>query len=567
MAAAEYDAIVVGSGAGGGMAAYELTRRGLTVLMLEAGRNYDPATETPMMQIPADAPLRDSPTPDKPFGFFDATVGGGWDVPGEPYTIAEGSEPFTWWRPRMLGGRTNHWARVSLRFGPYDFKPYSRDGLGVDWPVTYDEISPWYDAVERLIGVVGGPAQGLENTPDSPPGCLQPVPPAKAYERLVSRAFASMGIPTAPVRAAILTQPIGDRKACIYATACYRGCSIKANFQTPTVLLPPALATGKLTVRTDAMVHTVELDAAGKASGVTFIDTKTGKRLRVRGKSVVLAAGACESARIMLNSKSRHFRDGIGNDHGQVGKYLMDTVGTRMAGQIPALESLPPTNDDGIWVMHTYVPWWGYQAQAKKQLNFPRGYHVEMGGGRSMPSMTLPDILDPEDMSHGPELRARLRRRYGSIVRFSARGEMIPNDDCFVDLDPKVTDKWGIPVLRFHWKWGDHELRQVEHAVETFLEVIDKMGGKPVGTVERDGAKAISKGGSIIHEVGTTRMGEKPQNSVVNSWGQTWGVNNLFVMDGGVMASSPDKNPTLTILALAWRSSAYLADLAQRGEL
>ncbi|MEZ0241891.1 MAG: GMC family oxidoreductase N-terminal domain-containing protein, partial [Sphingomonas sp.] len=313
MAAAEYDAIVVGSGAGGGMAAYELTRRGLTVLMLEAGRNYDPATETPMMQIPADAPLRDSPTPDKPFGFFDATVGGGWDVPGEPYTIAEGSEPFTWWRPRMLGGRTNHWARVSLRFGPYDFKPYSRDGLGVDWPVTYDEISPWYDAVERLIGVVGGPAQGLENTPDSPPGCLQPVPPPKAYERLVSRAFASMGIPTAPVRAAILTQPIGDRKACIYATACYRGCSIKANFQTPTVLLPPALATGKLTVRTDAMVHTVELNAQGKASGVTFIDTKTGKRLRVRGKSVVLAAGACESARIMLNSKSRHFRDGIGN--------------------------------------------------------------------------------------------------------------------------------------------------------------------------------------------------------------------------------------------------------------
>jgi choline dehydrogenase-like flavoprotein len=567
MATQTYDAVIIGSGAGGGMAAYELTRRGLSVLMLEAGRPYDPLKETPMMQIPADAPLRDSPTPDKPFGFFDATVGGGWDVPGEPYTVAEGSEPFTWWRPRMLGGRTNHWARVALRFGPYDFKPYSRDGLGVDWPISYDDISPWYDAVERLIGVVGGPPMGLENTPDSPPGCLQPVPPPKAYEHLVSRAFASMGIPTAPVRAAILTQPINGRNACIYATACYRGCALKANFQSTTVLIPPALATGKLTIRTDAMVYGVELDEAGKASGALYIDKKTGEHHRVHGKSVVLAAGACESARILLNSKSKAFPNGIANNHGLVGRYLMDSVGVSVTGQIPALEDMPPTNDDGIWVMHTYVPWWGYQAQAKKQLGFPRGYHIEMGGGRQMPSMTILNLLDAGDNSRGPALRDSFRRRFGSLIRFSARGEMIPNDDCYVDLDPKVTDQWGIPVLRFHWKWGDHEHRQVEHAVTTFLDVIDKMGGKPVGTIEREGAKAISKGGSIIHEVGTTRMGDSPKTSVVNSWGQTWGVDNLFVMDGGVMASSPDKNPTLTILALAWRSASHLADLAQRGEL
>jgi choline dehydrogenase-like flavoprotein len=306
----EYDVVIVGSGAGGGMAAYELTRRGLKVLMLEAGRNYDPATETPMFNRPDQAPLRDSPTPDKPFGYYDATVGGGWDVPGEPYTIAEGSEPFKWWRPRMLGGRTNHWARVSLRFGPYDFKPYSRDGLGVDWPIDYDEVALWYDKVEKLIGVCGGPAQGLENTPDSPEGCLQPAPPPKAYERFIKRGFESMGIPTAPIRAAILTQPIGDRAACLYATACYRGCSVKANFQTPTVLLPPALATGNLSIRTDAMVYRVDLDSAGKASGVAFIDKKTGERHKVRARSVVLAAGACESARILLNSKNKLFPRG-----------------------------------------------------------------------------------------------------------------------------------------------------------------------------------------------------------------------------------------------------------------
>jgi len=567
MADIPYDAIVVGSGAGGGMAAYELTRRGLKVLMLEAGRDYDPLTETPMMEIPADAPLRDAPTPDKPMGFFDATVGGGWEIPGEPYTIADGSEPFKWWRPRMLGGRTNHWGRISLRFGPYDFKPFSRDGLGVDWPFDYDEIAPWYDRVEKLIGVSGGAPQGLENIPDSPPGCLQPAPPPKAYELLVSRAFAHKGIPTAPVHAAILTEPIGDRAACIYATSCLRGCSIKANFQSTTVLIPPAMETGKLTVRTDAMVHRVDLDAAGRAAGVTFVDRKTGKHVSVTAKSVVLSAGACESARILLNSKSAAYPKGLCNNHGLVGRYLMDSVGTKVFAQIPALEGLPPTNDDGMSIMHTYVPWWGHGSQAKGELDFPRGYHVEMMGGRMMPSMAVAALVDPGDMSRGSELRAAMRRRFGTILVLGSRGEMIPNDDCYCELDPEVKDQWGIPVLRFHWKWGEHEKRQASHAMKTFLEIVETMGGKPIGTPETDGAKAISKGGEIIHEVGTVRMGDSPENSVVNGYGQAWAVKNLFVADGAVMASSPDKNPTLTILALAWRTSAHLADLAERGQL
>jgi choline dehydrogenase-like flavoprotein len=214
------------------------------------------------------------------------------------------------------------------------------------------------------------------------------------------------------------------------------------------------------------------------------------------------------------------------------------------------------------------VPWWGYAKQARKELGFPRGYHVEMGGGRTMPSLTLLDLtLGTDQQSRGAALRARLRQRFGSVVRFSSRGEMIPNEDCYCELDPAVKDQWGIPVLRFHWKWGAHELRQAEHAVTTFLELIEKLGGTPVGKVEREGAKAISKGGEIIHEVGTSRMGDRPENSVVNRWQQVWGVDNLFVMDGGVMASSPDKNPTLTILALAWRAAANLADMAQRGEL
>src|SRR3984957_1023991 len=185
------DVIGVGSGGAGGMSSYVLTHAGMKVLLLEAGRHYDPASETPMFNLPSQAPLRGAPTPDKPYGFYDATVNGGWELPGEPYNVVANSK-FKWWRARMLGGRTNHWGRVALRFGPYDFKPYSRDGLGVDWPLTYDEVAPWYDRTERLIGVTGA-SHGLENTPDSPPGVHLPPPPPTPSDYFVSHGFQAMG--------------------------------------------------------------------------------------------------------------------------------------------------------------------------------------------------------------------------------------------------------------------------------------------------------------------------------------------------------------------------------------
>lgn len=561
-----YDVIIVGSGAGGGMSAYHLTRSGLKVLMLEAGRNYDPTTETPMFQTNAQAPLRGASTPDKPFGFYDATVDGGWEVPNEPYTIAEGSEEFTWWRPRMLGGRTNHWGRISLRFGPLDFKPRSRDGLGHDWPITYDDLAPWYDKTEKLIGVSGAaPPRGLMNTPDSPPGCLMENPPARAFELFYARAFEAMGIPVAPMHAAVVTQAMEGRNTCIFSTPCGRGCQIGANFQSTTVLIPPAMATKNLTIITNALVYQVDLDSAGKAKGVSYVDRVSGEHRSATAKVVVLAAGSGETARILLNSKSSRFPDGLCNGEGMVGRYLMDTVGLNVTGQFPALEGLPSTNDDGMSVEHLYVPWWGYDKA--KELGFPRGYHIELGGGRQMPSMGLGRLLSEDDLTVGDDLRANLRRRYGSIISFNGRGEMIPNDDCYCELDPTVKDKWGVPVLRFHWKWGEHETKQAAHMVTTFLEVIDKLGGKPISKIERDGKKAISKGGEMIHEVGTVRMGSSEKDSVVNQYGQAWAVPNLFVTDGAVMVSSPDKNPTLSIIALAWRSSDHLAQAAKRGEL
>jgi choline dehydrogenase-like flavoprotein len=588
--APQYDVIVVGSGAGGGMAAYQLSVNGLKVLLLEAGRDYDPVTETPMFQTPKDAPLRGAGGADKPFGFYDATVDGGWRVPGEPFTTAPGSQ-FSWWRARMLGGRTNHWGRISLRMGEYDFKPKSRDGLGEDWPMTYETLAPYYDKTEMLIGVYGGD-DDLENTPRSSPGVLQPPPAARTYELLTKQACDHLKIPVIPAHRAVLTQrqdssrlpqklhpgnrlaqrvlkqSMDSRMACFYATDCGRGCSIKANFQSTTVLIPPAMATGNVTLITDAMVREVTVDKQGRASGVHYIDKLTREDHHVTAKVVVLAASACETSRIMLNSKSALFPNGIANGSGVVGKYLMDTVGAGISAQIPRLEGLPPINEDGTAGIHMYMPWWLYGDQKAGKMDFARGYHIEFGGGRGMPGPGIFGGLESfTGGAYGKKFKEEARRYYGTFMYFDGRGEMIPNEDSYCELDPVQVDQWGIPVLRFHWKWSQHETNQAAHMVKTFAQIVDQMGGKVQGTIQTDGSKAIATGGSIIHEVGTVRMGSDPKKSVLNEFGQAWEVKNLFVTDGATFVSNADKNPTLSILALAWRSCDYLVDELKKGSL
>jgi len=588
-----YDAIVVGSGAGGGQAAYTLSMGGASVLMLEAGRRYDPVRETPMFQTPDMAPLAGVSTPDKPFGFYDATAGGGWTVPGEPYvqTSQEDSGRFDWWRARMLGGRTNHWGRISLRDGPYDFKPRSRDGLGIDWPIAYEDVAPYYDKVERLVGVYGS-NEHLENTPDSPPGCLLPPPKPLISDLLIAKRAATLGIRVIAGHRAVLTQSLdaarspqllhpGDetaqrilsedmkqRVACIWATPCGRGCAIRANYQSPTVHLPPALRTGKLDIVTDAMVHEVTLAPNGRATGVLFVDRKTGQQHRASARVVVLAASACETARLLLNSKSPRFPNGLANSSGTVGRYLMDTVGSSVTGQVPLLESLPPMNEDGASGGHMYVPWWLYKEQLAGSLGFARGYHIEFGGGRRMPGVdTAVELGAVSAGSYGQRFKQDSRRYYGSFVYFAGRGEMIPNENSYCEIDPTVRDKWGIPVLRFHWAWSEHERRQAVHMQSTFAAIIHAMGGRVLGKIETRGEVAISPGGSIIHEVGGARMGSDPKTSVTNAWGQTWDVSNLFISDGAVFASNADKNPTLTIMALAWRTADHILDRMRRREL
>ena len=552
-----YDAVIVGSGAGGGMAAYVLTRAGAKCLMLEAGRWYDTAKESKMMEWNYDAPHRGAGTPDKPFGYFDATVDGGWQVRGEPYTTAPGNE-WMWWRSRMLGGRTNHWGRISLRMGPYDFKPYSRDGKGFDWPITYDDLAPYYDKTEELIGVFGS-HEGVENTPD---GKFLPPPKPRCYELVVQKACQKLGIPCIPSRLSILTRPLNGRPACHYCAQCGRGCATGSNFSSPTVLLPPALATGNLDIRCDAMAREVTLGPDGLATGVSYIDRKTRKEMQARGKIVVLAASACETARILLNSKSRLFPNGLANSTGLVGKYLMDTVGADgSSGFLPILTDLPPHNCDGVGGMHLYMPWWNYQKQLRNQLPFARGYHIEFGGGRDMPGPGIFGGLERyTDGAYGKRFKEAARRYYGSFVYFDGRGEMIPNEDSYCELDPDVNDQWGIPVLKFHFKWTDDEILMAKHARETFREIIETAGGEVLRTFGPEDNWAISRGGEIIHEVGTTQMGDDRRKSVLNPYCQAWDCKNLFVTDGAPFVSNADKNPTLSIMALAWRTSEHIAD-------
>ena len=566
-----YDVAIIGSGAGGGMAAKVLTEAGADVVMLEAGPMWDPVKDSYMFKWNYDSPRRGASIPTQQFGEFDAAFGG-WTLDGEPYTSAPG-QTFDWFRSRMLGGRTNHWGRISLRFGPDDFRRKSLDGLGDDWPITYDDIKPYYDEIDKLIGVFGTNLGA--RFPNEPDGLFLPPPQPRCYELLIKQAAEKLDVPVVPSRLSILTKPLNGRLPCHYCGQCNRGCATHSNFSSPSVLLPPAMATGKLTIVANAMAREVTVDDAGLASGVSYIDKNTVRENHVRARIVVLAASACESARILLNSKPGKFPQGLANSSGVVGKYLTDSTGTGVSGFIPKLMDGVPHNEDGVGGMHLYMPWW----LDNKKLDFPRGYHIEIGGGRRMPGAgflgNIHSFTGVEASGtpisfggYGKNLKRDYRRVYGSTVGFSGRGEQVPNKDCYLEIDPRTVDKWGIPVLRFHFKWGDYEIKQAKHMQETFRAIIQEMGGTPLSAMPGEASNyGLEPGGRIIHELGVTRMGNDPSTSVLNKNCQAHDVKNVFVADGGPFVSQADKNCTWTILALAMRTSQFIADERKKGTI
>lgn len=568
-----YDVCIIGSGAGGGMAAYVLANAGIKVVMLEAGPMYDPAKNVTQLKWPYESPRRGASTSTRHFGDFDAAYGG-WQLDGEPYTHKDGTS-FDWFRSRMLGGRTNHWGRISLRFGPNDFKRKNIDGLGDNWPIGYDDVAPYYDKVDKLIGVFGS-KEGIFNEPD---GIFLPPPKPRLHEMFIKRGAEQLGIPVIPSRLSILTKPINDKRgACFYCSQCNRGCTVYGDFSSSSVLVKPAMETGNLDVIANAMAREVVTDDAGKATGVSYVNKDDMQEYVVNAKVVVLAASACESARLLLNSKSARNPNGLANASNVVGKYLHDSTGASMGGIIPDLVGRKRYNEDGVGGMHVYTPWW----LDNKKLDFPRGYHIEYYGGMGMPGYGFGfgmqgtngkypgrDGVQKKAGGYGASLKDDYRYFYGAGFGMSGRGEAIAREDNYCEIDPNTVDKYGIPVLRFHYKWSDHEVKQAKHMKETFAEIIHKTGGV-VTWGNKDSASndyGLEAPGRIIHEVGTTRMGDDPKKSVVNKFNQAHDCKNLFIVDGGPFVSQADKNPTWTILALSMRASEFIIDEIKKQNL
>ena len=555
-----YDAIIVGSGAGGGMATKILSEAGMKVALVEAGPFFDPKDPTTMTQMkwPWESPRRGASVT-RAFGDFDRSWGD-WKVDGEPYTQRDDSN-FMWWRSRMLGGRTNHWGRISLRFGPDDFKRKDIDGLGDNWPISYEEIKPYYDKLDKMVGVFGS----KEKRYNDPDGFFLPAPKPRLHELYYIKAAKKLGVDVIPSRLSILTKKLNnDRGVCFYCSQCNRACNAYADFSSSSVFCIPAVNGGQVDLYVNSMVKSVTTNAEGRATGVSYINKEDRKEYELKGRSVVLGASACSSARILLNSKSKQHPNGLGNSTDNVGRYLHDSTGAGRSYFIPALMDRKLYNEDGVGGMHVYSPWW----LDNKKLDFPRGYHIEVWGGLGMPSYgfgfgvtEMNKYIQGQVGGYGDKLRKDVKRFYGAMIGMSGRGEAVAQRENRCELDPDVVDQFGIPVLRFHYKWRDYERLQAKHMIETFDELGHAMGGIPLGDKPgKDKDWGLLNPGQIIHEVGTTRMGNDPKNSVTNKYAQLHDADNVFVVDAGPFTSQADKNCTWTIMALSMRTSEYIVD-------
>jgi choline dehydrogenase-like flavoprotein len=441
---ATYDVVIVGSGAGGGMAGYVLANAGIKVLMLEAGAYFDPAKDSQQLKWPWESPRRGAGTT-RPFGDFDAAYGG-WEIDGEPYTTKDKTE-FFWFRSRMLGGRTNHWGRISLRMGPRDFQ--AKDGLTDDWPITYDDVKPYYDKVDRMIGVYGT-KEGLENEPD---GIFLPPPKPRLNELYIVKGAQKAGVKIIPGRGSVLTEALPgnkDRGACFFCGQCGRSCKVYGDFSASSCLVIPAIKTGNLKVITNAMVREVITNAEGLAVGVSYVNKEDLQEYQVNAKTVILGASAGESARILLNSKSAQHPGGLANSSGVVGHYLHDSTGSSAGGFLPQLMDRKRYNEDGVGSVHIYSPWW----LDNKKLDFPRGYHIEYGGGLHMPSygfsggiQNMNGVVPGRDGKmkeaggYGASLKDDYRRFYGTQYGMAGRGTAIARYDNYCEIYTKVVDK------------------------------------------------------------------------------------------------------------------------------
>jgi choline dehydrogenase-like flavoprotein len=571
-----FDVVIVGSGAGGGMAAYVLTQAGARVAVIEAGgHNIDRDLRHHQWQW--ELPMRDTYRPDPVqvrLKTREEVVGRGVE---ERVTVFDGSAhnthrtnhffvkirdwrythpeglPYRWVRVRAVGGKTNCWAGGAMRWGPLDWKPYSYDGFGVDWPISYDEMAPWYSKAERIVGVSGERIGKMTAVPE---GEFQPPPNSDCVCAIMRKPIARLGYTVVREPRAAITQPTNGRTKCHYCGRCGHGCDTGAKFTAVGALHPVARATGRMTMFTNAIAREVNLDSRGRAAGVTYIDRYTYRENMVRGRYVVLSASAIETARILLNSKSPLFPNGLANSSGLVGRNLMEDSKGFVTGYLPQLEGREVTNEDsygGDLVVHPFVN----VDERTRSKKFMRRYLMYVGGGFEM------SVGDRGDLPPcGVERKAAARRAYGSEVTIVGAGCGLQDPNNFVDIDPDVKDAWGIPAVRIHLKFGPNQEAMIRDIAESASEMIEAAGGK---VLTRPASPSVP--GSQIHEQGTCRMGDDPRQSVTNRWGQTHDVPNLICADGSIHCTSGITNPTLTILSLTMRNTTHLAEEVRKGNV
>jgi choline dehydrogenase-like flavoprotein len=532
-----YDAIIVGSGATGGWAAMELTQAGMKVLMLEAGSAIDQAKDFGH-KFPFQMEYRGQGKPGmmRRYSGTERNYRIMLDNLENPYTTTPDTV-YRWGRSRCLGGRTLHWARASDRMADYEFKAASRDGYGMDWPIGYADIKPYYDRVESFIGV----SAAMEGLPQFPDGVFLPPMPLNCAESIFTAAAKSLGWRSTHRRLAQLTQVHRGRPACHYCGNCVNGCDVGAMFNTIAVTLPVAMKTKNLEVRTDCVVAHVRMNNENRAQGVTYIERYTKKSVDVDAKHVILAASTLENTRLLLLSA----KGGLANSSGTLGQYMMDQVGGGGAsGFLPILKGGPSRLDDGKSAGIT-IPNFQNIGKKTERKDFIRGYVMNATGGQTeFPQFaaSLPGF--------GSAWKKEVRSRYVAQARvWIAGGEMLAQKENAVSLDPEVKDAWGIPVLKIHLQHCDNDRKIIADFQQKAEEWFRKAGGEMVG--ER--APAPRRLGGSIHEVGTARMSAGPKDGVLDSYCRTHDVPNLWVFGGNAFPSTGDKHPTLTFMALAAR--------------
>jgi choline dehydrogenase-like flavoprotein len=533
-----YDVCVIGSGAAGGFVVKELTAAGANTILLEAG-NKGRLEDLFIHDEPYDLPRRG-------FGLFkQASL-----YPDEIRSAIEyRGDRVSVDRIRTLGGRTFHWNAACLRFSADDFRERSLHGVEEDWPLSYEELAPFYDYVEREMHVFGT-RENLSVLPDG--NFVADTPRLRCSEEIARKKLAKIGVKLIPTRKAVLLTGRGRRGACHFCGHCMDVCDVRAVWSSDVTVIPEAMATGKLTLRLNALAREIIVNQDGRVSGVSIIDRVTGKEEEIRARVVVVSCASIESARLLLNSKSEKYPNGLANSNDLVGRYLGGHVTWGATGYLKDLVGQDTFAGDGA-TDHAYVP----------RYNQTRGKRDYVGGwGMQMNYVTYRWPHHAKGVGgFGANYKKRVRELQPAMFQIGAWGKAVHRADNRVTVNPNKTDKHGIPIPVIQFTWGENDLKLFREMRDGVLEVLDTCGTELVTQ------GAPTPGGFASHEVGTVRMGEDAKTSVLNSYCQSHEIPNLFVVDGSCFTTFPEKNPTLTIAAVAVRSARYLAGRVKRGDL